>query len=82
MSKLFASCALALFAAHSVYAGEDPVVENVSVPLTSVVIIPTASGAGGGGSLPVFFTVTSTPNGPITFQLVGDSSGASSTEEE
>jgi hypothetical protein len=71
-------------------AGAEPVTPAVSVPATTVIIVPViggvggagvggAGGGGGGGSLPTFFTVTPPPVGAMgTFSFSLGTSGAPS----
>jgi hypothetical protein len=85
LKSVFASAAIVgtLAFGGAALAGAEPVTPVVSVPSTSVIIVPVISGgAGGGGSLPTFFVVTPPPPDgatSFTFLLRGSNSIAGGT---
>jgi hypothetical protein len=75
LKAVFASAAIVgTFAlSGAALAGAEPVTPAVSVPATTVIVIP-VGGGGGGVSLPSFFTVTPPQGGGLgtfTFSLSG-----------
>ena len=78
-NSLIALSLAVTLASGSAFAGAEPAIPGVSVPLTSVVVIPPPASDVGtpvDGGIPVFFIVTppTSPGGFFTFRLVSNPS--------